>query len=299
MQQKYEKRCDLADHNESPEPRNARRLKAMTSAKQEIVGVFSRAAPSYDVVGPRQFSYFAGRLVEFVDPEAGIELLDVATGTGATLLAVAERLADSGRLVGVDLSPEMLERAAERVRERSLVNVSLHLMDAEALKFADESFDCVLSSFGLSSLPDKPGALQEFRRVLRPGGRIGLLDAFGWYFQHDPRWAWQEEVLRSFGVLRDYHWTDAEAELVQALGQARFCEVETASDACPLVFSSDEQWWRWIWSHGTRRLLETVPRARRDELKHALLCGLASCREDDGLIHGTLRAALARARKPA
>src|SRR5437870_7664265 len=86
------------------------------------------------------------------------------------------------------------------------------------------------------------------RLDLRPGGRIGLLDAFGWYFQHDPRWAWQEEVLRSFGVLRDYHWTDAEAELVQALGQARFCKVETASDACPLVFSSYEQWWRWIWS---------------------------------------------------
>jgi ubiquinone/menaquinone biosynthesis C-methylase UbiE len=191
----------------------------MTSAKQEIVGVFSRAAPSYDVVGPRQFSYFAGRLVEFVDPESGSELLDVATGTGATLLAVAERLADSGRLVGVDLSPEMLERAAVRVRERSLVNVSLHLMDAEALEFADESFDCVLSSFGLSSLPDQPGALQEFRRVLRPSGRIGLLDAFGWYFQHDRRWAWQEEVLRSFGVLREYHCPNAEAELARRLGR--------------------------------------------------------------------------------
>ncbi len=271
----------------------------MTSAKREIVGVFSRAAPSYDVVGPRQFSYFAGRLVAFVDPEAGSEVLDVATGTGAVLLAAAERLGDSGRFVGVDLSPEMLERAAVRVRERSLVNVALHLMDAEALEFADESFDCVLSSFGLSSLPDKPGALQEFRRVLRPRGRIGLVDALGWYFQHDRRWAWQEEVLRSFGALRGDRSPDAEAELAQELGQAGFCEVETAPHACPLVFSNEEQWWRWAWSHGTRRLLEKVPRARRGELKHALLGGLARCREADGLIHGTLRAALARASKPA
>lgn len=195
------------------------RLDAVTGAKLEIVGVFSRAALSYDMVGPRQFTYFADRLVEFVAPQAGSDVLDVATGTGAILLALSERIGEHGRLVGVDLSPDMLERAAARVRDRSLANVALHLMDAEALELDDESFDYVLSSFGLSSLPDRPGALQEFRRVLRPGGRIGLLDAFGWYFQHDRRWAWQEEVLRSFGAVRGDHHPDAEASLLRRFGR--------------------------------------------------------------------------------
>jgi ubiquinone/menaquinone biosynthesis C-methylase UbiE len=69
-------------------------------------------------------------------------------------------------------------------------------MDAQDLQFPHESFDYVLCGFALGSIADPARALGEIGRVLRPAGRLGLVQASGWFFQHDPRWIWQEDVFR-------------------------------------------------------------------------------------------------------
>jgi ubiquinone/menaquinone biosynthesis C-methylase UbiE len=271
----------------------------MSTSKEAVVGVFSRAAPTYNAVGPRHFTYFARRLVEYVDVRPGDRVLDVATGTGEVLLATAERCGDSGQVVGIDLTVAMLERAAAAIRDQHLNNAELCQMDAEQLDFPDESFDVALSAFGLSSFPNMMRALEECRRILRPGGRLGIVDVFGWYFQHDFRWHWQEDVLRSFGALCDSDQADTQsADLPTALTSVGFTTVQPVEDAFDLVFRDEEEWWRWSWSHGTRRLLEAIASTRRDELKSGLFRGLRGCCEDDGMIHGTMRATLVRAHKP-
>ena len=78
------------------------------------------------------------------------------------------------------------------------------MMDAERLAFGANSFDLVLCSFAFLSISDKQRALVEFRRVLAPGARVGVLDAFGWFFEHDSRWEWQTELLASHGVLGNH-----------------------------------------------------------------------------------------------
>lgn len=271
----------------------------MDESKEQVVGLFSRAAATYDSVGPHHFSYFASRLVEFADVRPGSDVLDVATGTGVVLVAVSERLGGLGSVVGIDLSEAMLERAASEIERRSVPSVELRVMDAEALQFPDSSFDFVLCSFAFLALPYKERALDEFRRVLKPGGRVGLLDAFGWFFQHDSRWLWQERLLRAYGVLDvergGAEWTHADLE--HALRSAGFSAVVGIEDSYELVFGDDE-WWRWVWSHGARRLYESVPQARLERLRVELAQGLQRCREADGRIHGTLRASLVRGDKP-
>jgi ubiquinone/menaquinone biosynthesis C-methylase UbiE len=269
-----------------------------TESSVYVMDVFSRAAGTYDSVGPRHFTYFARELVEFAGVEPGSRVLDVATGTGAVLLAAAERAGGSGRLVGIDLTAAMLERAASEVRRRSLSGVELQLMDAHQLDFANNSFDYVLCSFAFLSLREKELALEEFARVLAPGGWVCLLDAYGWFFQHDPRWAWQEDVLRSFGALpeRDAR-TYGPGYLEGALETCGLDAVSASEQCCELLFRDEEELWRWMWSHGSRGLLEAVPQHRLEELRKALFRGLAACTEADGMIHGTLRAVLARGRK--
>ena len=268
----------------------------MSSSKEGEVGVFSRAAPTYNAVGPRHFTYYAQRLVEFVGVHGGDRVLDVATGTGDVLLAAAERTGETGRIVGIDLAEPMLEQAAAAVRKRHVDNAELRVMDAEQLDFPAESFDVVLCSFGLSSLPQKGRAVAGFRRVLRLGGRLGLLDAFGWYFQHDPRWRWQEPILRSFGALREADQEGNEASaLANMVERADFTAVGLIEESYDLIFHDEEEWWRWAWSHGTRRLFEAVPPSKLEELRRQLVSGLQNCREGDGLIHGTMRATLVRA----
>jgi ubiquinone/menaquinone biosynthesis C-methylase UbiE len=110
------------------------------------------------------------RIVEHLGIGPGDEVLDVACGTGNAALPAALR---GARVVALDLVPELLDVARERAAEAG-VEVELLEGDAEELPFADESFDVVLSVFGVMFAPRHAVAAQEAARVLRPGGRIGL-----------------------------------------------------------------------------------------------------------------------------
>jgi ubiquinone/menaquinone biosynthesis C-methylase UbiE len=270
----------------------------MGTARDSVVSLFARTAPTYGSVGPRHFSYFADRLVEYVGVDAGSDVLDVATGTGAALLAARERVGATGRVVGVDLTPAMLTRAAAEIERRSLANVELCAMDSERLALPDESFDTVLCSFGLQAFIDPPAALAGFHRVLRMGGRVAICFPLGWPFDCDSRWRWQADVLRKFGsdIEADASPVDP-AELAAALERVGFVDVETHDVTCPLRFGDAEEWWSWSWSHGTRSLFEQVPQERLAALRHAMFEGLESCRGDDGFIHGAISALLARGTK--
>jgi ubiquinone/menaquinone biosynthesis C-methylase UbiE len=98
-------------------------------------------------------------------------VLDVATGTGAAAQAAAAIVGPSGRVVAGDISPAMLEVARRKLRDAP---VTLDTLDAHALPFADERFDAVICQLGLMLFSDPPRALAEFRRVLRPGGRVAV-----------------------------------------------------------------------------------------------------------------------------
>jgi O-methyltransferase / aklanonic acid methyltransferase len=261
--------------------------------------LYSRAARTYDRVGPSPFSHFARRVGELAAIEPDARILDVASGTGAMILAAAERAGRGATLVGVDLSVAMLQRARVATKAAGLDNVELRVMDAQDLQFADESFDCVLCGFALGSIPDPARALSEMQRVLRRAGRLGLVHARGWFFQHDPRWTWQEDVFRQAGVpVLPYDPGRALAELTALLRRAGFVDTTVVEESCPLIFKDEAEWWAWLWSHGSRRLVEPVRSDELPSLQHALLGGLARCREDDGLIHGRLRAHVALASKP-
>ncbi len=106
--------------------------------------------------------------VERVGAGPGRKLLDVATGTGNAALAAARR---GATVTGLDLTPKLVEIATERSREAGL-EIEFVEGDAEALPFADDSFDCVTSVFGVMFAPHQQRAADELRRVCRPGGRI-------------------------------------------------------------------------------------------------------------------------------
>jgi ubiquinone/menaquinone biosynthesis C-methylase UbiE len=100
---------------------------------------------------------------------AGDRVLDVACGTGALTLAVAQIVGPAGSIVGLDANPEMLA-----VARRKPVQIEWLDGRAEALPLPDSSFDAVVSQFGFMFFEDKPQALREMARVLRPGGRLAV-----------------------------------------------------------------------------------------------------------------------------
>ena len=169
----------------------------MTLAPDAVRSMFDRIAPVYDVMN---HVMTAGldvrwrRLAAESVVQRGDRVLDAACGTGD--LAVADLKAGAGRVTGLDFSEKMLERARRKAPLEWVQG------DMLALPFADETFDAATVGFGVRNVEDLALALRELRRVLRPGGRLAIL-----------------EITQPRGVLRPFYslWFD---RVVPLLGKA-------------------------------------------------------------------------------
>jgi ubiquinone/menaquinone biosynthesis C-methylase UbiE len=134
----------------------------------------SYPAESYECyLVPTLFGPWASCLVQSAKPQSGEHVLDVACGTGIVARNVAPYLGVEGRVIGIDLNPNMLA-VARSAAEREDLAIEWREGRAEKLPFPDGSFDLVLCQFGLNLFTDQHTALREMRRVLRAGGRVVL-----------------------------------------------------------------------------------------------------------------------------
>jgi SAM-dependent methyltransferase len=108
--------------------------------------------------------------------QPGSVVLDLGCGAGTDLLIAAQMTGPSGRVIGVDMTPSMLERAHASAREMGIESVELHESMIEALPLDDASVDVVISNGVIDLVPDKDAVFDEIDRVLRPGGRLQLAD---------------------------------------------------------------------------------------------------------------------------
>src|SRR5205814_3213798 len=132
---------------------------------------YDRWAPIYDLVFGGVFSKGRKAAIAATNKIGG-RVLEVGVGTGISLPLYAAHL----RIFGTDISELMLEKAKKRVDELGLKNVEgLAVMDAESLEFPDDSFDVVMAQYVVTAVPNPEKALDEFARVLRPGGELIIL----------------------------------------------------------------------------------------------------------------------------
>lgn len=156
---------------------------------RSVVETYRRYAPLYDFVfgallepGRRALAQAAASL------PAG-SVLEVGVGTGLTLRGYPPQ----SRVVGIDVSPVMLQHARRRAAAMPERDISLHLMSAEQMQFEDHSFDCVTLPYVLSVTPDPVRLVREVRRVCRPGGTILVVN----HFSGSRLWRPMEGALRS------------------------------------------------------------------------------------------------------
>ena len=143
--------------------------------RDQVAEAYGRWAPVYDIVFGPVFRH-GRRIAVDAAERIGGRILEVGVGTGLSLTSYSS----INRIVGIDISQAMLDKARDRVRRHRLGHVeSIKVMDAEQLTFPDASFDVVVAQYVVTAIPNPERALDEFARVVRPGGEIILTSRIG------------------------------------------------------------------------------------------------------------------------
>lgn len=211
----------------------------------------------------------------------GEKVLDLATGTGITAIAARER---GAQVTGADLTPELLAVAREKAAAAGFDDIEFREGDAEALPFADASFDVVLSTCGHMFAPDQPRVAAELARVTRPGGRVVFLA----WTPDGGLGSWFRITNKHFppppGVASPFNWGDAD-KVRELLGTA-FRDVTFTPGDCPQFGASPEDIWTlFSTSYGpTMRAVAALQGEALQAFRDEMLAFLAGYRAADGKV---------------
>lgn len=227
----------------------------------------------------------ASDLIDAASLRPGERVLDVACGTGVVTRLAAGHVGAAGNVSGLDINPGMLAVARENAPPAS--SIEWYEGSAEALPFADATFDVVLCQMGLQFFPDKPKALQEMRRVLTPGGRV-LVNVPG----PPPKlFAVLEHALASHlgpeaaGFVRAVFSLHDAVEIHDLLSDAGLADIEARSDTKTLRLPPPEQFlWQYVHSTPLAAGAAELDEAGRAELERDVVAQWQQFVEDGGLV---------------
>jgi phosphatidylethanolamine/phosphatidyl-N-methylethanolamine N-methyltransferase len=181
--------------------------------KRQVQRAYELYAPVYDFIFDWIFAPGRAAAVRGLGLGRTDSVLEVGIGTGLNLPLYPA----SCRLTGIDLSQEMLDKAVERVQTLAMPNVTLKVMDATSLDFADNEFDKALATYTISAVPDPVAVLREMRRVVKPGGTLIVLN----HFRSERRFSgWLEDLVAPVCTRLGWKSNLAMAPLFEQVGLA-------------------------------------------------------------------------------
>ncbi|MBA3912660.1 MAG: class I SAM-dependent methyltransferase [Acidobacteriales bacterium] len=243
-------------------------------------------------------------LVEYADPQPGMKVLDLASGTGEPAISVASRVGAQGHVVALDLSAELLEIANQRASAPQLTNFETRQADVHDLPFAADTFDLVTCRFGVMFFADTQRSLSETLRVLKAVGRACFL---AWGSFEQPYWQSSMAVVHKHvgGPLMDPGGADmfrfAEpGSLSMALASAGFEHIQEETRTLPWTWpGSPEEAWEYVQAVSSpfRPMLERVPEERWDQINGEIHAEMRKLMDGDQVNFG-VRVILASGMKP-
>lgn len=225
-------------------------------AEATTTAVYDTAADRFDHP-VLTFWEAAGRgTVDCLDLRLGMEVLDVASGSGSSALAAAEIVGPRGRVIASDLAENLLALAERKAASRRLGNVEFVVGDMLELGYEDASFDAVVCVFGIFFLPDMTRGVEELWRMVKPGGRLaittfrpGVLEPL-----YAPFWKAIEDERPDLARDRYHPWDaiDQPEQVVELFHSAGVPTPDIVPDSHPTAVRGPDDWWAIVLGTGLR-----------------------------------------------
>ena len=217
---------------------------------QQVVSGFHLVADEFDDPAVRGFVKSAKRLVELAELCYGQRVRDVGTGTGNAGIVAAQAVGPERWVAGVEIAKHMREKALQRIAAAGLRNVEVQAGDAASLPFANDCFALILCASAISTLTDIPAALREWRRVLKPGGRV----AFSSLGEGNDRLSY--DLLGKYGIPlppeMPLQRVDTRQKCARFLQETGFEEKDTHIEQLGYDLRTAGSSWAMIWNTGAR-----------------------------------------------
>lgn len=262
--------------------------------KKYFSGIFSRAASTYSLID--LFTFFGKGLVELVGIPENVKVLDIAAGRGASLFPTINEVGPQGSVIGIDIADEMVKETNNDIAKRGFSNAKMIKMDAENLKFEDNTFDVVLCGFCIFFFPHYEIALNEAYRVLKPDGRIG----FSTFSRGGYSAKWQaallmkylgmehmkkEDIMNLLKIAKDSQkpeFTTAKG-MQKILTEAGFKDIYSKIEEKEFIYKNAEEWWKSLWATGARGFMEKISSDNLVKLKEETFENFDKYSFEDGL----------------
>lgn len=170
-----------------------------------------------------QSSFGCGNPLKFAEVKEGQTVLDIGSGAGLDCFLAADKVGPSGRVIGLDMTPAMIEKSRRIAREKGYANVEFRLGTADQMPVEDASVDWIISNCVINLAPDKAAVFREVSRVLKSGGRVAISDiVLGRDLPPEIRESVEAYVGCIAGAIR-------ESDYLEAMRQAGLVNVEVTS----------------------------------------------------------------------
>ncbi|MEN8136025.1 MAG: class I SAM-dependent methyltransferase [Thermodesulfobacteriota bacterium] len=239
--------------------------------KEFFKNTFNTVADGYDSPALRFFQESAVRLPAYLGLQGDEHVLDIATGTGAGVMALAASL-PYGRVTGIDFSEKMLSRAGRKITEQGLVNVELHEMDMQNIAFPDRHFDAASCCFALFFIEDMQEQLRHIASKVREGGKVIITSFYKTSFS--PPVDVFFSCLERYGIEPpNMTWKRVATtkKCTSLFEEAGLKNVAVDRVDSGYALNSPEEWWQIVWNGGFRGLVaqldeEDLARFRKEHL---------------------------------
>jgi ubiquinone/menaquinone biosynthesis C-methylase UbiE len=249
-------------------------LKLPDEAQRRAAFAYNAAADFYDSPPLSFWNYFGGQTIELLSLPPGSSVLDVCCGTGASALSAAKRIGPRGKVIGVDLSKELLELAEAKAAQQRLGNIQFELGDMLSLRFPSESFDAVVCVFGIFFVPDMAMAVRELWRLVRRGGQLAVTTWGPNLFEPANTAFWSSikdvrpELYKGFNP---WDRINDPANLKDILREGGVEAPTITAENRLHPMNSAEDWWTIVLGSGYRGTIEQLDASERERVKEVNL----------------------------